>query len=422
MKQIMIAAILILLMSSIATAEQIEDWPFGKANVMPDDIEGVMYDFEEGSNCGDFNNQYPEIATFLTVLETQPYGTSDWPSYVTVGGSTCGGGLRGYMKIYPWCGYYPNGTPYDWVYIVNGKSAFSSMTGPDDLGGFLPGTEAELVFKEGTRHISFVASTGGTLSVELYDAKDNLIHMEKIERNIDRIGTNPSNMTYFRFDTLDKDIRSMKLLGRLNAWHIDDLTIGGEPGYLLKPVDYSDVVEKALSILGVKYLEFGLGYDYRFLDYADVEDLINPPKPVGLEYWNPDTKQFEYGKGISDEGLVILSYNSITKELYGESVVKWDTSSDMCKHDFTESVPIGEEIPGDVYFMYGEDYGVIDEVGMVVNDNYVITSRLDRGVMVLYKPVIEGIGTPNPDFAGYHRLPGKINGGHSPIKKHPPIK
>lgn len=420
MKQILIAMILILLMNSIATAEQIEDWNYTQRNEIPSDIEGVRYDFEEGSHCALFNNKHPDIVTFLAVVGTRPYG-SDIPSYVEIGGTSCRGG-RCKTHIYPWCGYHLNGTPYNWVFVVVGEKAFAPITGPDEMGGYWPGTEAELVFKEGTRHISFVASTGGTLSVALYDAKDNLIHATKIYRNIDRNGTSPSDMTYFRFDTQDKDIKYMKLYGRLNAWHIDDLIIGGELGYLSKPVDYSDVVEKALSTLGAKYLEFGLGYDYRFLDYADVEDIINPPKPVGLEYWNPDTKQFEYGKGISDEGLIILSYNSITKELYGESVVKWDTSSDMCKHDFTESVPIGEEIPGDVYFMYGEDYGVIDEVGMVVNDNYVITSRLDRGVMVLYKPVIEGIGTPNPDFAGYHRLPGKINGGHSPIKKHPPIK
>lgn len=420
MKQILIAMILILLMSSIASAEQIEDWNYTQRNEIPNGIEGVRYDFEEGSHCALFNNKHPDIVTFLAVVGTQPYG-SDIPSYVEIGGTSCRGG-RCKTHIYPWCGYHLNGTPYDWVFVVVGNKSFAPITGPDEMGGYWPGTEAELVFKEGTKHISFVASTGGTLSVALYDVKDNLIYSTKIYRNIDKIGTNPSNMTYFRFDTLDKDIKYMKLYGRFNAWHIDDLIIGGEPGYLLCPVDYSDVVEKASSALGANYSKFGLGYDYRFLDYADVEDLINPPQPDGLEYWDPITKEFKYGEGISDEGLVIWAYNSITKELYGESVVKWNTPPDMCKHDFTESVSIGEEIPGDVYFLHGGKYGALDEVGIVVDRDYVVTSRPGEGVIYVFKPLIEGIGTPNPDFAGYYRLPGKITGGHSPIKKHPPIK
>ena len=62
-------------------------------------------------------------------------------------------------------------------------------------------------------------------------------------------------------------------------------------------------------------------------------------------------------EGISDEGLVIWAFNSVTKELYGERVVKWETVPDMIKHDFTESVPIGEEQPGDVYCMFGGENG-----------------------------------------------------------------
>ena len=53
MNRILISLILIVLMSSVASAAQITDWPFGKSNVMPNHIEGVMFDFEEGSNCVD---------------------------------------------------------------------------------------------------------------------------------------------------------------------------------------------------------------------------------------------------------------------------------------------------------------------------------------------------------------------------------
>ena len=426
--QLILSFLLILSISIIAVADQQSDWPHEQRNVAPTGIEYVLYDFEEGSNCAPFKNQYPEVATFLTVLGTQPYG-SDWPSYVSVGGSTCGN-TRCYMKIYPWCGYYTNGTPYEWVFITNGRDAFSPMTGPDSMGGYWPGTKAQIEFKKDTRYVSFLACTGGNLYVSLYDRHGNRIHSEKITITIYRDGTDPSDWTRFSYYSKNTDIVSMKLSGPFNGWHIDDLIIGGAPGYLPdKPVDYSDVAKKVETLIDtfyyddVNYLEYGFGYDYRYLTYADTEDLINP-SDEGLEYWNPDTKQFEYGKGISDEGLILWAYNSITQELYGENVVKWNTAPDMAKHDFTESVPIGEEQPGDVYFMYGGEYGTLDEVGIVVCDTQVVTSRPGEGVKYHTKNIIETNpdGTPDPDFAGYYRLPGKITGGHNPIKKHPPVK
>lgn len=440
MNRILIPIFLILLISSIniTSAEQIEEWPHGQRNAMPDDIEGVRYDFEEGSNCGDFNNQYPEIATFLTVLGGNvPTGYGpNYPSYSSVGGSMCGD-TRCYMNIWPYHGW-ENAT-----FIVNGNVGFNSITCCECdtcwTGECYPGTEARIQFKEGTHYISFLASTGGNLYIRLYDMKGsqyNQVHYEKITVNIDRVNDDPSNFTHFSIHLPNIDIARMDIRGSFNGWHIDDLIIGGAPGYLPdRPVDYSDVAEKAKTLVGeieyhVDYLEHGFGFDYRDFTYADAEDLIYPPSncapglncPTGLEYWNPDIKQFVYGEGISDEGLIIWAYNSITTELYGESVVKWETVPDMIKHDFTEPVPIGEEQPGDVYVMYGGDYGALDEIGIVVDDDYVVTSRPDDGVIYVFKPMIEGVDTPNPDFAGYYRLPGKITGGHNPIKKHPPNK
>ena len=425
-------------MSGIASAEQITDWPFGQRNVMPENITGVYYDFEEGSNCVDFKNQHPDVATFLTVLGTQPYG-SDWPSYVTVGGNSCGN-TRCYMRIYPWCGYYANGTPYEWVFIVQDRSAFTPMTGPDYMGGYIPGTKARIQFKEDTHYISFLASTGGNLYIRLYDMQGkqyNLVHYEKITVTIFRNGTEPSNFTRFSIHLPNVDIARMDISGPFNGWHIDDMIIGGGADYLpdepLKPVDYSDVAELIKRLVGheVPYLEHGFGFDYRYLDYADPEDIINPPHncapglncPDGLEYWNQDTKRFEYGEGMSDVGLIIWGFNSITNELYGESVVKWETVPDMAKHDFTESVSVGEEIPGDVYFMYGGEYGAVNEIGIVADDKYVITSRpgdVNEGNGVDYQSKVSIESSEN--FAGYYRLPGKITGGHSPIKKPPHTK
>ena len=65
-----------------------EEWPFGKRNVAPEGMEHVLYDFEEGSNCGTFINKYPDVATFLTVDGCNvPIGYGPcYPSYNTVGG------------------------------------------------------------------------------------------------------------------------------------------------------------------------------------------------------------------------------------------------------------------------------------------------------------------------------------------------
>ena len=155
--------LILVAMSGIATADQ-EEWAYGRSNTAMEGIENVMYDFEKGSNCEiPFDNQHPEIATFLDVPPTRlsPLGYGpDYPSYVRIGGSMCGT-TRCYMNI------YPVDRGHDWIYIVNGAAAFSPVTCCESsecwTGECYPGINAKIEFKEGTTYISFLASTGTKL-------------------------------------------------------------------------------------------------------------------------------------------------------------------------------------------------------------------------------------------------------------------
>lgn len=340
-------------MCGIASAELVEDWPHEQRNVMPDDIEGVMYDFEEGSNCVEFRNQYPEIATFLTVLGTQPYGT-DWPSYVTYGGNNCGN-TRCFMRIYPWCGYYDNGTPYEYVFVVNGRSAFSPMTGPDHMGGFIPGTKTHIVFKEDTRYVSFLACSDGNMYVDLYDRHGNRICSEKITTTVYRTGTNPSNWTEFSFYSENTDIVSMKIRGNFNGHHIDDLIIGGAPGYLPdQPIDYSWAAERLELLVGAPHNPNGFGYEFLSGTFYPAEDIVSNPLVVNWDYEN---KEWTTGEGINIEGAIIWTFNK------DANIINNPDLNDMASKDFKVLVEYGDHKPGDVAFIE-YDTGDTSELGI----------------------------------------------------------
>ena len=412
-------------MCGIASAEQITDWPHGQRNVIPYDVEGYMYDFEEGENCVEFNNLRPDIATFLTVLGTRPYGT-DWPSYVQVGAMTCGN-TRCYMKIYPWCGYYPNGTPYEWVFIVNGDKAFSPMTGPDKLGGYWPGTTTHIVFKEDTRYVSFLACTDGNMYVDLYDKRGNRICSETITTTVYRTGTNPSNFTEFSFRSLNTDIVSMKVRGNLNGHHFDDLIVGGAPEYLPdKPSDWLYAVERLKQLIGLNYLEFGTAWDYTFGEYRTAEEMMDDiPDP----YINGDDGELEYGVGIDDQDAILFAFNG-----EGDAHINWWDINRMHKHDFTEVVNPGDQKPGDVFFIdypYGDGHpdGWFDEIGMVIDPTVDTDGAIVNVIRItpedgVYYSNTEFINANygNRGFVEYRRLPYNPKGGHSPYKKYPPNK
>jgi len=413
---ILIIVFIIILMNGIACAELEYDWIHERRNIAAENISYVYYDFEEGSNCAPFKNQYPDVTSFLTVLGTQPYG-SDEPSYVRYAGTTCGN-TRCKMFIYPSPNLYYNNTPKPWIYIVNGKCAFTPITGSDTMGGYWPGTCARIQFNEGTNYISFLSSTGGNLYIRLYDMQGNQynqVHYEKIESNYDRIGLNPSNFTRFEFNIPNSDINRMDLHGSFNGWHIDDLIIGVNSDYFPdQPVDYTYVARRAQELHGVQYLEYGFGYDYVVLDYMDAWQFSD--EMIG-EYWNPETKEFNEGEGISNAGLILWAYNYDSIELADQRFVKWDTAANMEKHDFKTDVDPADTIPGDVAFKDRDYDGYADEVYMVIEETPtgmdIITSCPNDGVIYSTSSILES----SPAFMGYKRLPGVIKGGHNPIPK-----
>ena len=413
-------------MSSIASAEQVEEWPFGQRNVMPDYIEGVRYDYEEGSNCGDFKNQYPDVATYLTVLSGNvPTGFGpNYPSYGRVGGSMCGN-TRGYMNIYPYSRYE------NWTYVVNGMAGFSPITCCECdtcyTGDCWPGTDARIQFKEGTHYISFLASTGGNLYIRLYDMKGsqyNLVYYEKIIGNTDRVNGEPSNFTQFSIHLPNIDIARMDIRGSFNGWHIDDLIIGGEPGYLPEERrDYSYAADMMKKILGANYLEFGAGYNIVFAEFYTADEIINNELP----YWNPETKELLTGQGIYDVNAIVYAFN------VNEDLVNWMDINKQAKHDFKVDVAYEDIQPGDVFFIdypddvTGQPDGCYDEVGMVIeptsvdefgNPENLIRIIPSAGVSLSSSAYINML-YGDSGFVDYKCLPDSPKGGHSPYPKIP---
>ena len=438
MKQILIAALLILLMSGIASAEQVEEWPFGKANVMPDHVEGVMYDFEEGSNCGDFNNTFPEIATFLTVLGgTVPDGYGpNYPSYNVVGGVMCGN-TRGYMNIYPYCRID------NWTYVVNGRSAFSTISCCESdtcwTGNCYPTLNARIQLKEGTHYVSFLVSTGSNLYVRVYSIQGsnyNLEHYETVARTIDRVNGEPSNFTQFIIYLPNIDIARIDMRSAFNDALIDDLIIGGAPGYLVPEPDptptterrdYSWAAENMDKLVGAPYLEWGMGYNFYVGEFYTAEEI----KTIDLPYVNFDYKptEVEWDTGIDCAGAIVWAFNQES------DIVNWADATDQMKHDFTVHVDYEDIQPGDVGFI---DYteidsdgnvcvgdGIIDEVFIIVEpkvDSYgdpVDCIRIVDGAGVQYSSTewVNSLYDTGTSFVNYRSLKDTPKGGHSPYPK-----
>ena len=420
MNTILIAVILITLMSGMACAELEYDWEHGRRNVAPENISHVYYDFEEGSNCAPFNNQYPEVATFLTVLGTHPYG-ADTPSYVQIGGRSCGA-TRCEMFIYPHPNLYPNGTPRPWIYVLNERCAFAPITGPDTMGGYWPGMKARIQFKEDTHYISFLASTGGNLGVRLYDAKGsqyNPVYYETIPTNTDRVGTGPSESTRFYVHLPNMDIIRMDLSGSFNAWHIDDLIIGGEPGYVYERRDYSYAAERLKHLVGAQYLEYGAGYNILTREFYTPEQIIDSELP----YFNPEIREVQTGEGIYDENAIVYAFNEL------EDIVNWLNINRMASRDFTEEIAHEDIQAGDVVFIdYPPADGCYDEVGMIIDPQYnqetgmyedVIRIIPEEGVHYSSTNYINSLYDTTYGFVDYRSLPDNPKGGHTPYPKIP---
>lgn len=384
-KQAMITLTLIILMSNSAAALIEPDWPMDKPNEKLHQSD-LFIDFEGGTQ-----NEYP-------ILDMPGVNFVDHLGFPWVYAE------KGCQRM----NIFPDIWNPGHEYVVNG--GFGAFV----CWAKIPHYAGVLVFPDGATHVSVLASNGCHLKMTAYDKIGKVLELCVAEPNA---GT----LTFTRMTVSSSKplIHKVVFEGIGNFWLIDDLVVGGLT-FPDEPIDYSDVSRLAEELYGVRYLEHGLGHDYVVFGYLDPWQFHYP---YVHEYWNPETKTFMLDEGISDEGLVLWAYNKITRELYGEGVVKWSTTEGMMKHDFTVSVETTDTIPGDVYFMDHNFDEKPDWIGMVVETtdtgmNLIgsydgISEGENIGVIYSKKSIVEG----SPAFMGYYRLPGVIKGGHNPIPK-----
>jgi len=189
----MIAATLILLMSTIAAADIETGWDYGKRNPLPDESY-IRYDFEEG---GTRSNAYVGIVNFIRGDENK------WAS-------ACIGG-RGY-HIYPMDFFYsynystepPTRMQVDYIYVVNGQCGAQPViwrcTGIKCE--WWPGSEGMIEFPSGASDVSFLVSTGKDLEMLAYDKNAKLIGTSGVAHaNNKRVPPDPSEFTRVSFKT-----------------------------------------------------------------------------------------------------------------------------------------------------------------------------------------------------------------------------
>ncbi len=351
-----------------------EEWAYGRRNVVPEGIEHVYYDFEEGMNLYPFKNAYSGVASFENVSNSRccypACSDINEPSYVRLGAQS-GPNCRCVMHIYPYNTKFSNGTELPYIHILNGRAAYSPRV---LVSGwcYYPACSSFIGFKDDTHYVSFLASTGGNLNVRVYDPKGNYLAARTIYYTTDRIGDGPSNFTRFTIHAPEGEIGFMTFSGPFNGWHIDDMVVGGEPGYLPESRRYYGwAAERMKELIGAQYHPLGLGYLLhlgRLLTAEEIMDDIADP------YYNPFNKEMEWGIGICPEAAIIWAYNEdidFVNNLY---------MNDQEKRDFTEDVAYEDIQPGDVFFIDYPVYdertdlwvpdGQYDEVGMVIPPQY----------------------------------------------------
>jgi len=414
-----------------AAAPTVEEWAYGRRNVCPDGIEHVCWDFEEGSNLYPLKNAHPDVAVFENVSNSRccypACSDINEPSYVRKG-SNCGPRCRCVMHIYPYATTFPNGTEMPYISALTGNAAFSPRVELGGLRCYWPACSAFIGFKEGTKFVSFLASTHGTLAVRLYDHRGGYLGGSNIYVNTRREGDAPPNFTRFSIHLPAQEIGFMTLRGPFNGWNIDDLIVGGEFGYLGLRRDYSYAAERLKQLIGVPHHEFAIGFNLEMHDYLSVDEITDDkPDP----YWDKRNRELIFVNGISDDGAIAWAFNGCEG---CEELVNWADVTDQFNKDFTEEVAIEDLQPGDVFFI---DYpaadgfpdGQIDEVGMYVVDTEFGGYTYDA-IRITYVP--DGSGKVSYDtvemieliygekgFVDYRCLPDSPKGGHSPYPKIP---
>lgn len=396
----LITIILILLMSSIASADQQYDWPLDKSNIAPDDMVHVFYDFEDGASFSTYRQDL-KTCEFVDVPSEYSYFGFDQPSYVSKHARA--------MHIHPFDYYYnPDGSQVDYIWIVNGDKAFAPRS-MNKLGQYYPGISAKIIINESAdiNYLSFLASTGCTLAVTIYDQDGTFIFYEKIYSNIYREGNNSSEFTQFYVHFPDHLIGSIELDGAYNAWHVDDMILGfsdiqpPEPEPTPEPTPpeeslYSWAAERISLLDGAPFNPIGLGYDLVMGEFYTIDEIING-QPMN---WDPLNKELSYSPGISDVGAIILAYNQ------DENIINNLGIDDMADKDFKEWIAYGDQQPGDVAFIDYEADGFYDEVVMFIEPQY----DHDTGALEDCIRFLEEDGAHFVDSRYLHALYGIDNG------------
>jgi hypothetical protein len=335
------------------------------------------------------------------------------------------------MYIYPQPRTYTNGTDIPYIHIVNGKAAFSPRAVVGGMQCYYPACRSLISFKDDTNFVSFLASTNWNLYVRAYDPKGNYLGSSTIYCTTDRIGDGPSNFTRFTIHVPEGEIGFMTFSGPFNGWHIDDMVVGGEPGYLGLRRDYGWAAERMRQLIGAPYNEFAIGYDLVFKEFLTAEEIIAGDQV----YYDPTTGEFEFDPGIYDQNAIVWAFN-VNDVGVTEHIVKHYDINKLEKFDFDTEVAYEDIQPGDVFFI---DYpqkdpntglmvpdGCYDEVGIVIPPQYDSDDNIEDCIRILEDGGVQYSSTElinqlygTEGFVDYRCLPDSPRIGKSPYPRPP---
>ena len=418
MKYILRATIFIIcligMMSGIASAGVQTGLPYEGTRNLPPDDSYAFFDFEEGTGMFQtLSPSYNEHVKFVNIFVNNEeniwcYQDSEYPL----------------LHVYPNNALFQDEAhtiPVTYTYLIQGRYAAATKV-EVFIGGYYIGTDAIIELPNGANHISFLVSTGNDVTMRAYSKTGKLIGAIRATRTIDRISlpNGPSTWSIISFNTSAPDIHKVHLTGTHNDWMIDDLVIGGLPQEDL--INYEYAAERMEELIGVKFLEYGTGYDYSMEEYYTTQEIIDGNIP----YWDPYKKEIKIGDGIYDEDAILWAFN------VNDDLVNWKNIDKMASNDFKIKVKYGEQQPGDVFFLDYDGNGKYNEVGIFIeptidDDGMVVDIiRIIPNIGVHYSSVefihaLYGIddGIEPSSSMDCKRLPNNPKGGHSPYKKIP---
>lgn len=345
MKQILVAALLILLMSGIATASYTveTELPYEGTRNLPPDDSYAFFDFE--MNEGDWRaNLYPMAksqlngAVLFEDYAAMYYVRGNWTEVNNYWGYSSKNGRA--MHVYPndWFWDYQNDTNVPWIHLIEG--GWNACPVAESWQPY-PGTDGVISFPDGADEVSFLVSTGSKLRVKVYDKRDNLIEYVTVPRTIDRVELPDGPSTWARVTIKISGISWIHFSGPYNGWGLDDLCIGGLT-LPEEPVDYSWAAERLKLLIGAPYNPDGFGVEFLSGTFYPAEDIVSNPLVVNWDYEN---KEWITGEGINNPAAIIWAFNEEA------NIINNLDLNDMASKDFKVLVEYGDQKPGDVAFI-----------------------------------------------------------------------